>query len=386
MKKRVRRFLKKLKGIQLKHIIILVVPLLFVMAIIINIAVKKNIERNSVTITLTDMPSVAADEVRLKETTGYVEETTEIDTSESTEMEVIISTTDSAALESGSAVSDANGSIAYALIYCWIRSGNTDRSSKVGELYYGDEVVVLEIGEDYTKIKTDEDTGYVKNIFISSTKPVWVGNIFNTHKINMSIMATASAKYELENFTYYSQLPDMPAGCEITSLAMVLNYLGVKCDKEMLVNYLETGEKGDNYFSKYIGNVFEEGSYGCYADALCNCAQSYLSSRGISSLIVGNISGTDVDSLLGLVATGHPVIVWATEDMKSVGDNNIIWTYEGQPMGYLRGEHCLVLVGFDKENDKVLMADPMKGCACEYSLSAFRLRYKAQFSQAVLIY
>ena len=254
MKKRVRRFLKKLNGVQLKHIIILVVPMLFVIAIIINTAVKKNIERNSVTITLTDMPSVAADEVRIKETTGYVEETTEIDTSESTEMEVIISTTDSAALESGSAVSDANGSIAYALIYCWIRSGNTDRSSKVGELYYGDEVVVLEIGEDYTKIKTDEDTGYVKNIFISSTKPVWVGNIFNTHKINMSIMATASAKYELENFTYYSQLPDMPAGCEITSLAMVLNYLGVKCDKEMLVNYLETGEKGDNYFSKYIYN------------------------------------------------------------------------------------------------------------------------------------
>ena len=72
--------------------------------------------------------------------------------------------------------------------------------------------------------------------------------------------------------------------------------------------------------------------------------------------------------------------------MKTVGDNSYIWTYEGQPMGYIRGEHCLVLVGFDKENDKVYMADPIEGKIMEYSLTAFKLRYRAQFSQAVLIY
>lgn len=386
MKKRGRRFLKKLSKLQLKHLLIVAVPVLIVLAVILSSAIKSNKVKNSVKVTLSDMPSVAADEESIRETEGVQEESTELDTAESTQMEVIIQTTDSAALESGSAVSDKEGAIAYALVYCWIRSGNNDRASKVGELYYGDEVVVVEIGENYTKVVTDTDEGYVKNSYISAMKPIWVGNLYNYHKINMSVLATAASRYELDDFTCFSQLPDMPSGCEITSLAMVLNYLGVDCDKEILANYLDIGEKGDNYFTKYIGSVFTDSSYGCYAEALCNCAQNYLKARGVNSLVIGNISGTDVDSLLGLVAAGHPVIVWATEDMKSVGDNNILWTYEGQPMGYLRGEHCLVLIGFDKENDKVIMADPMKGCATEYSLTAFRLRYKAQFSQAVLIY
>ena len=55
-------------------------------------------------------------------------------------------------------------------------------------------------------------------------------------------------------------------------------------------------------------------------------------------------------------------------------------------MGFIKGEHCLVLIGFDRENDRVIMADPLKDNYVEYSLTAFKLRYRAQFSQAVLIY
>jgi hypothetical protein len=75
--------------------------------------------------------------------------------------------------------------------------------------------------------------------------------------------------------------------------------------------------------------------------------------------------------------------------------NNVIYDLafqivQGPPgrnyLTFIKGEHCLVLIGFDRENDRVIMADPLKDNYVEYSLTAFKLRYRAQFSQAVLIY
>ncbi len=46
--------------------------------------------------------------------------------------------------------------------------------------------------------------------------------------------------------------------------------------------------------------------------------------------------------------------------------------------------HCVVLTGFDRENKKVYIADPMKGNT-EYDMTLFEKRFKDMGSQGVVI-
>ncbi|WP_031556719.1 C39 family peptidase [Lachnospira multipara] len=385
MKKRKKKRYKLRKSVR-KAALIIGIPLVVVILTLFADSIKRGLEKKGIKIAIFDVPSIAADRATVEEDSENYSFFDTTATKAPTMVSVELGNNGVDDLEEGSLVTSKDGQRAYALIYCWIRTAGNDRASKASELYYGDEVIIKEVGERYTKVETDTKEGYVRNDYLSSTKPTWVGNLYNNHKIHTTFGAVASDKYVIKGFPLLSQKVDLPSGCEISSLAMVLNYHGVDINKDKLVDCLETGDYGDNIFTKFIGNVREDHSFGCMAEAICNAADEYLELSGNTNLKVGNISGTDVDGLLALVAAGYPVIVWGTEDMKSVGDHSQIWNYEGVPMGFIKGEHCLVLIGFDRENDRVIMADPLKDNYVEYSLTAFKLRYRAQFSQAVLIY
>jgi len=400
MKKLMGVIREKFKKKDLMVILPIIVPGLIIAALLIVSSIKNQANKRPVEVKVVEMPYVAAEE----ESVCNGSEAIETEAGFSAEPETSLETETEASLEKetyvsinlnydnpnqreeGNTLSQEVNNKAYALIYCWIRHDEFDRSSKVGELYYGDEVEVLEELSNYSKVKTNEVTGYVRNEYLSKSQPIWVGNLYNSHKINLNLTSKASSKYIIEDINVISQLPDMPSGCELTSLTMALNYMGVNVDKEIVSRYLPTAEYGDNFFKYFIGSIFAPNSLGIYADGLCDCAEAYLDSIGNKTVSVANISGTSVDGLLAIVASNHPVVVWATKDMNSIGDNSQIWLYDGQPMGFIRGEHCMLLVGFDKDNDKVYMADPLKGEVVDYSLAAFRLRYRGQFSQALLVY
>lgn len=179
------------------------------------------------------------------------------------------------------------------------------------------------------------------------------------------------------------QHPALPTGCEVTSLAMVLNYLGLKADKlDLADNYLPKGPVGRVDFRKaFAGNPRNSSSRGCYAPVIVTTANRYLTSRA-SSLKASFISGKELDSLSAYLNKGIPVIVWCTINCRKAW-NSVTWVINGKKLRWYSPEHCVVLTGLG--TDTVTVADPDTGTIRTFNKELFRRSYNSLFKQAVVI-
>lgn len=187
----------------------------------------------------------------------------------------------------------------------------------------------------------------------------------------------------IQDFTVLSQYPELPTGCETTSLTMVLNYNNVPADKcDIADNYLEKGEVGTVDFRvAFEGDPRDENSYGCYAPVLTKAANRYLLANGYS-LTANDISGTAFTDLLAYIDQGVPVIVWGTQDCKQ-GQYTTTWIIDGEELTWYYPEHCMVLLGYS--DYQVWVADPMHGEVLAYDRVIFETRYQELFQQAIVI-
>jgi uncharacterized protein YvpB len=200
-----------------------------------------------------------------------------------------------------------------------------------------------------------------------------------------------SVYIDMENIL---QNPELPTGCEITSLTILLRYYGFDAEKtDMAKNYLPTswgnpryidGEVyKDSFFDYFIGDPFGTG-YGCFSNAIEKAANDYIADNG-GGYTVLNISGSSPQDLYSYLADGVPVICWATDGMiepeyyESWYDNAT-----GEKLDWYLNEHCFVLVGFDMEKNTVTLNDPMKGII-DYNMAKFEKRYEQMYSQAIII-
>lgn len=188
---------------------------------------------------------------------------------------------------------------------------------------------------------------------------------------------------KLADFKVLNQLPDLPTGCEVTSLTMVLNYYGFPADKlDLSNNYLPKGPVGSTDFRKaFVGDPRNSWSRGCYAPVIVKTANKYLSAKK-SKMQAVDISGRELTALSAYTNANIPVLVWSTVDCKKPY-NSATWTVNGKKLTWISPEHCLVLLGF--VNGKVKAADPNGGKIRLYDLDLFRSRYNALYKQAVLI-
>ena len=111
------------------------------------------------------------------------------------------------------------------------------------------------------------------------------------------------------------QNPELPVGCEITALTILLNYYGFNAEKtDMAKNYLPTSWGNpktvdgklykDSFYDYFIGDPFSRG-YGCFSPAIERAANSYISSHG-GGYTVKNISGCHPDTLYEYLIAGTP--------------------------------------------------------------------------------
>ena len=140
------------------------------------------------------------------------------------------------------------------------------------------------------------------------------------------------------------QYPDLPTGCETTSLTMVLNYLGYPVDK-------------------------------------LDLADHYLDKKS-SELKARNISGSPLEALAAYTKQGIPVIVWGTAGCRP-GHYTVTWEIDGRNMTWYSPEHCMVLVTCYA--DRVVLADPLWGRFVTYDRNLFDKRYRSLHRQAVVI-
>lgn len=69
-----------------------------------------------------------------------------------------------------------------------------------------------------------------------------------------------------DDFKALNQNPELPTGCEVTSLTMVLNHLGLDISKTDMCDYLDKGAVGHtDPKEKFVGDPTNSSSYGCYS-------------------------------------------------------------------------------------------------------------------------
>lgn len=192
-----------------------------------------------------------------------------------------------------------------------------------------------------------------------------------------------SDKVLINNFTPICQYPELPTGCEMTSLTMALQYYGLGADKcNISDNFLQKGDVGSTDFNvAFVGNPRDNSSYGCYAPVVVNTANNYLQYVG-SNYVAQNLTGTSLSGLYAYIKKNIPVIVWGTQDCRE-GHYSVTWNVEGRDLTWFTPEHCMVLVGYDAEN--VYVADPIYGEIKAYNKYVFENAYNSLKQQAVII-
>lgn len=163
-----------------------------------------------------------------------------------------------------------------------------------------------------------------------------------------------TARLDVENI---DQNPELPNGCEITSAAIALNYLGFSVDKVTLAEeYLPTCVP---YWEadpevEFMGNPQDELAFYCLPGAIVTAVNSYLADVG-SDYVAKDISGAPVEELYQWIANGTPVLVWTTRAFTDPLYNDTFQLPDGSwPYS---NSHCLVLTGYDI--DTCYLADPM---------------------------
>jgi uncharacterized protein YvpB len=192
-----------------------------------------------------------------------------------------------------------------------------------------------------------------------------VTNVEGQNKVNQTVGTIPRKQSTLLNVILIKQNPELRYGCEVTSLAMVLNYAGVKTDKMDL--YRRIQKDPDPLIKSARGDILRWGNPadGFVGDMTGRRAGYAVFDRPMVALINQKLPGRAVnltnqpfDRVLAHVSTGYPVVVWTTGDYR-LPDRWEGW-YHGQE--FIRTPldlHAVVLVGYDTSH--VYLNDPLSG-------------------------
>lgn len=161
------------------------------------------------------------------------------------------------------------------------------------------------------------------------------------------------------------QNPELRYGCEVTSLAMVLNYAGVKTDKMDLFrsiqkdpdpikragngDILNWGNPADGFVGDMTGR---QAGYAVFDKPMEALVNQKLPGRAV------NLTNQPFERVLEHVSAGYPVVVWTTGDYR-LPDRWESWYHEQQLIKTPLDLHAVVLVGYDA--NFVYINDPLSG-------------------------
>ncbi|OCT17018.1 hypothetical protein A8709_23795 [Paenibacillus pectinilyticus] len=215
----------------------------------------------------------------------------------------------------------------------------------------------------YAKATGKEPTFFASGpVVLAADKPAATTKV--TAKPTPSPTAIPIMKSAMLDVPVVEQLPELPAGCEITSLTMLLQFYGVNKAKMELVSEMPRdstpaklnadGSIGywGNPNTGFVGDVTrKQRGFGIYHAGLFPLLKNY-----VPQAI--DITGEAFELYEKQVASGIPVIVWTTIDY----NQPYKWVTWDTPIGPIQttySEHAVVLVGYDETN--VYLNDPLSG-------------------------
>lgn len=202
-----------------------------------------------------------------------------------------------------------------------------------------------------------------------------------------SMFIQASNRVMINNIKHISQYPELPTGCEVTALAILLNHSGVGVSKLELANKIKKAPKpvyrngeysGEHPNNAFIGNPYSVDSYGVFMNPIIDLASNY-----IDILRIDNMQDATFDSILDRVRSGIPVMVITTRDLVAPKYDKY-WTLEnGNKFTWPSYEHSMVVVGYDSST--VYVSDPTYGKLVGYSRDRFEDMWNRLGKQALCI-
>ena len=194
---------------------------------------------------------------------------------------------------------------------------------------------------------------------------------------------TTTDTYVQLNVDPILQYPELPTGCEITCLTMLLNYHGYDVDKVDLVNNYMLYRTSE-YPVGFGGNPFSSNGSLMWPPAMVDIANNFLLNNN-DERKAQDKTGLTLDLLFDYLKEGIPVAVWVNETFSTYVD------YDGNEAhynGYIYrsywGEHCIILKGYDLEKNIVYINNPQRGEEI-INLTLFEEVYNACGKYAVLI-
>ncbi|MGG5741819.1 C39 family peptidase [Bacillus cereus group sp. IBL03679] len=157
------------------------------------------------------------------------------------------------------------------------------------------------------------------------------------------------------------QKPELMRGCEVTSLAMILQFSGVQVDKMALaskikhVPFQRNGLKG-NMHKGFIGNMatFDKPGLGVYVEPILELARLYVSEEKVKDL-----SHKDPQRIYEAIDQGLPVWVLTNARFKQLPDNQFdTWKTDAGEMKVTYQQHSVVVTDYDDQY--VYINDPLK--------------------------
>ena len=198
--------------------------------------------------------------------------------------------------------------------------------------------------------------------------------------------------HEIQDFEIIYQEPELPTGCEITALTMVLNHYGFNVDKvTMATEYLPTepyeiwtdtdGElRGPDLRNYFIGDPTGVG-YTCGTGAIASAADAYLEDAG-STMHAVDLTGASPEDLYSYVNDDIPVVVWVTIYMEPRNTAEGWYTDDNTWVDWSTNDHGAVLIGYT--DSTVTIADPISGYEI-YSKDQFESVFLSRGNQAVIL-
>ncbi|MGG2937442.1 C39 family peptidase [Bacillus pacificus] len=183
---------------------------------------------------------------------------------------------------------------------------------------------------------------------------------FNIQSGKEAEFSNNGEKVILSNVPFIQQLPELDRGCEVTSLAMMLQYAGITVDKMKLANeikkvdFMKDGVRG-NPNEGFVGNIytFSESGYGVYHGPLFQLAKKYLPNKAV------DLTGKSIEEMYNSVKAGQPVVMITNATFAPLDEDEFTtWETNSGDVSITYNEHCVVLIGYDQES--VYIRDPLK--------------------------
>lgn len=187
------------------------------------------------------------------------------------------------------------------------------------------------------------------------------------------------------------QLPELPRGCEVTSLAMLLQHHDIEIDKMELAKKIEKdpapyqitneGIHFGNPHNGFVGDMysFETPGLGVYHEPIADLAADYVGKERVH-----DFSGEDFHTIIDNLNEGYPVWVIINATYQKLSKENFTtWHTSDGPIEITMRQHSVLITGYDHEH--IYFNDPLNREE-KALLTDFKAAWEQMGKQAITIY